>query len=75
MASIYRSKTVKIIMEYRTEGVYARNDYFVEYRGKILNLIPFDSQKEAEKYIYKRKLIRSKRTMIPVIMKNYPKLH
>jgi len=74
---MYISKNVKILAEYHESGVYAWYLYYVLYKGKLVGkkriglkneVMPyiFDSQKHAERYIYRKGLLKSKKTFIDV---------
>ena len=70
MARFYTSKSVKIVGYERHSIATKWMDYFVEHRGKILNRIPFDTQKEAIKYIYDHGLLKRRNTRIEVVFKD-----
>jgi hypothetical protein len=68
---MYTSKTIKILGEYSSSGVYEWYTYYVTRRGSPIcdkfNIpLMFDSQKDAKRYIYHKKLLRNKNTYIPV---------
>lgn len=71
---MYESKTVKIIAKKRTSGVYEWYEYFVTKNGypvreEVAPDLPrlFETQKDAENYIYRKGLLKSRKTHIRVV--------